>query len=81
LRHRLEQPRGLVAERAPRLGGVDVEPAHVLDVGARGERAVAGAGEDDDADELRKRGVAGIFTPGAPTSEIVDFLKGAVPVA
>jgi methylmalonyl-CoA mutase cobalamin-binding subunit len=24
-------------------------------------------------------GVAEIFTPGAPTSEIVDFLKGKVP--
>ena len=34
----------------------------------------------DDADELRAQGVAGIFTPGAPTSEIVDFLRGAVAV-
>ena len=42
---------------------------------------VGGTIPADDADELRKRGVAGIFTPGAPTSEIVDFLKGAVPVA
>jgi hypothetical protein len=24
--------------------------------------------------------VAAVFTPGAPTSEIVDFLRGAVPV-
>ena len=34
---------------------------------------------DDDADELRKRGVAAVFGPGAPTSDIVDFLRGAVP--
>jgi methylmalonyl-CoA mutase cobalamin-binding domain/chain len=39
---------------------------------------VGGTIPDDDADELRKLGVAGVFGPGAPTSEIVDFLKGAV---
>ena len=33
----------------------------------------------DDADELKRLGVAEVFTPGAPTSEIVDFLQGAVP--
>ena len=33
---------------------------------------------DDDADELRKQGVAAVFGPGAPTTEIVDFLRGAV---
>jgi methylmalonyl-CoA mutase C-terminal domain/subunit len=33
----------------------------------------------EDADELRRQGVAAVFTPGAPTSEIVDFLKGKVP--
>src|ERR1700751_5626843 len=32
---------------------------------------------DDDADELRRQGVAAVFGPGAPTSEIVDFLKKA----
>jgi len=32
----------------------------------------------EDAEELKGLGVAGVFTPGAPTSEIVDFLKGAV---
>jgi methylmalonyl-CoA mutase C-terminal domain/subunit len=32
----------------------------------------------EDAEELQKQGVAAVFTPGAPTSEIVDFLKGAV---
>ncbi|MGD9140138.1 MAG: cobalamin B12-binding domain-containing protein [bacterium] len=30
---------------------------------------------EDDAAELRKMGVAQIFTPGAPTTEIVDFIK------
>src|SRR5215472_12445782 len=34
---------------------------------------------DDDAEELKKNGVAAVFGPGAPTSEIVDFLNGAVP--
>ena len=34
---------------------------------------------EDDAAELRKQGVAAVFGPGAPTTEIVDFLKGAVP--
>jgi len=33
----------------------------------------------EDADELKKQGVAEVFGPGAPTSDIVDFLKGAVP--
>jgi len=34
----------------------------------------------EDSDELKERGVAEVFTPGAPTTEIVDFLKGKVPV-
>ena len=40
---------------------------------------VGGTIPDDDADELRKLGVAGVFGPGAPTTEIVDFIRGAVP--
>jgi len=40
---------------------------------------VGGTIPTDDADELRKQGVAGVFGPGATTGEIVDFLKGAVP--
>jgi methylmalonyl-CoA mutase C-terminal domain/subunit len=39
---------------------------------------VGGTIPGDDADELRRLGVAGIFTPGAPTSEIVDFLREKV---
>jgi methylmalonyl-CoA mutase C-terminal domain/subunit len=31
-----------------------------------------------DAEELIERGVAAVFTPGAPTSEIVDFLRAKV---
>jgi len=34
---------------------------------------------EDDADELRKQGIAEVFGPGAPTTAIVDFLRGAVP--
>ncbi len=39
---------------------------------------VGGTIPADDADALKQQGVAGVFGPGAPTSEIVDFLKGAV---
>ena len=31
-----------------------------------------------DADELKQQGVAEVFTPGAPTSQIVDFLRAKV---
>src|SRR5438874_6157838 len=41
---------------------------------------VGGTIPKEDSDELKQRGVAEVFTPGAPTSEIVDFLKGKVPV-
>jgi methylmalonyl-CoA mutase, C-terminal domain len=41
---------------------------------------VGGTVPGDDADELKRLGVAGVFGPGAPTSDIVEFLKGAVPV-
>ena len=34
---------------------------------------------NDDAEELKENGVAAVFTPGAPTSEIVDFLRSRVP--
>jgi methylmalonyl-CoA mutase cobalamin-binding domain/chain len=34
---------------------------------------------DDDAEELKRRGVAAVFGPGAPTSDIVGFLESAVP--
>ena len=30
---------------------------------------------EDDAAELARQGVAAVFTPGAPTTEIVDFIK------
>ena len=41
---------------------------------------VGGTIPKEDSDELKQQGVAEIFTPGAPTSEIVDFIKGQVPV-
>ncbi len=34
----------------------------------------------DDVRALKERGVAEVFTPGAPVSEIVEFLKSRVPV-
>ena len=41
---------------------------------------VGGTIPTDDAEELKQRGVAEVFTPGAPTSEIVDFIRARVPV-
>ena len=41
---------------------------------------VGGTIPGDDADELKAMGIAEVFTPGAPTSTIVDFLRGAVAV-
>ena len=35
----------------------------------------------EDGEELKRRGVAEIFTPGATTSAIVEFLRGRVPVS
>ena len=39
---------------------------------------VGGTIPNDDVIELKKQGVAAVFTPGAPTSEIVDFLRAQV---
>ena len=33
----------------------------------------------EDAEELQRQGVAAVFTPGAPTGEIVEFLREKVP--
>ena len=41
---------------------------------------VGGTVPPDDADELKALGVAEVFGPGATTSEIVDFLRGAIAV-
>ena len=40
---------------------------------------VGGTIPADDVDALKRLGVAAVFTPGSPTSEIVDFLKAKVP--
>ncbi len=40
---------------------------------------VGGTIPADDARELKALGVAEIFTPGAPTTSIVDFLRQKVP--
>ncbi len=42
---------------------------------------VGGTIPADDVAELKAKGVAEVFTPGAPVSEIVDFLKSHAPVA
>jgi methylmalonyl-CoA mutase C-terminal domain/subunit len=42
---------------------------------------VGGTIPSDDAEELKALGVAEVFGPGAPTSAIVDFLRGALAVA
>ena len=41
--------------------------------------AVGGTIPSDDIEPLREAGVAAVFTPGSPTSDIVDFIRGAVP--
>ena len=41
---------------------------------------VGGTIPNDDAADLKGRGVAEVFTPGAPTAEIVEFLRASVPV-
>jgi methylmalonyl-CoA mutase C-terminal domain/subunit len=40
---------------------------------------VGGTIPGDDVIELKQQGVAEVFTPGASTSEIVDFLNARVP--
>ncbi|MFN2467101.1 MAG: cobalamin B12-binding domain-containing protein [Gaiellaceae bacterium] len=40
---------------------------------------VGGTIPADDAEELRGLGVAAVFTPGAPTGEIIEFLRERVP--
>ena len=42
---------------------------------------VGGTIPADDAEQLRAAGVAAVFTPGAPTAEIVEFVRSAVAVS
>jgi methylmalonyl-CoA mutase C-terminal domain/subunit len=39
---------------------------------------VGGTIPADDIPELKELGVSEVFTPGAPTQEIIDFIRGAV---
>ena len=39
---------------------------------------VGGTIQSDDVAELKAQGVAEVFTPGASTQEIIDFIRGAV---
>ena len=39
---------------------------------------VGGTIPDHDIPQLKELGVAEVFTPGAPTGDIVDFIRGAV---
>jgi len=39
---------------------------------------VGGTIPPEDADELKRLGVSEVFTPGAPTSAIVEFLRSAL---
>ena len=39
---------------------------------------VGGTIPADDIPELKKLGVSEVFTPGSPTQDIVDFIRGAV---
>ncbi|MGH2874227.1 MAG: cobalamin B12-binding domain-containing protein [Solirubrobacteraceae bacterium] len=40
--------------------------------------AVGGTIPADDAEALRGLGIAGVFTPGASTQDVIDFIRGAV---
>jgi methylmalonyl-CoA mutase C-terminal domain/subunit len=40
---------------------------------------VGGTIPADDVAELKQQGVAAVFTPGAPMSDIVEYLQGRVP--
>jgi methylmalonyl-CoA mutase C-terminal domain/subunit len=40
---------------------------------------VGGTIPKPDVEELKNQGVAEVFTPGAPVSEIVDFLRERIP--
>ena len=40
---------------------------------------VGGTIPAEDIPELKKLGVAEVFTPGSSTQEIIDFIRGAVP--
>jgi methylmalonyl-CoA mutase C-terminal domain/subunit len=50
----------------------------VLKEKGAGDILVFGGGiiPDDDIEELKKKGVAEIFTPGAPLQAIVDWING-----
>jgi len=39
---------------------------------------VGGTIPTDDIAPLKERGVAEVFTPGAPTQDIIDFIRSAV---
>jgi methylmalonyl-CoA mutase C-terminal domain/subunit len=39
---------------------------------------VGGTIPPQDIEELKQLGVAEVFTPGAPTQKIIDFIQGAV---
>jgi methylmalonyl-CoA mutase, C-terminal domain len=39
---------------------------------------VGGTIPSQDIEELKELGVAEVFTPGAPTQSIIDFIQGAV---
>lgn len=43
--------------------------------------AVGGTIPSDDVPELEKLGVAGVFTPGSPTQDIIDFIQDGVAAA
>ena len=43
-----------------------------------GDTPLVDAVPDQDIPELKALGVAEVFTPGAPTTAIIDFIRGAV---
>lgn len=49
----------------------------LLDAAGRGDVLLIGGGiiPQDDIEQLERQGVAKLFGPGAPTSEIIEFIK------
>ena len=42
---------------------------------------VGGTIPREDSDELKRQGVAEVFTPGAPMADVVEFLREKVPIS
>ena len=67
------RPAGLPAPHRPRLAA----PSRLLDQRGIDDVVIFGGGiiPDEDMAELQRLGVARVFTPGATTTDIVDWVR------